>query len=119
MRLAALTVALAVAANVLVSQAERRLLDVPSAFTPLQPGPVVSVTAGATIVAALAYAALRRRRPFLVLCAAAALLSLAAPLLLLADGGRVPAVTYRGVAALVPLHLIPAAVAAFLLPRRA
>ena len=120
---AGVALVVSVVANVALSQALRAVVDADPDFIALQPGPVAVASAVGVLLGVAAYAVLRRlgrKRLFLPLVAVGALLSLGGPLGLLgATQAAQPGVSDAAALALIPLHLLVAAVVAAVLPRRA
>jgi drug/metabolite transporter (DMT)-like permease len=114
--------AVAVAGNLVLSQALRAAVDADPDFVGLQPGPVLVASVVGVLLGAAAYAVLRRigrQRLFVPIVAVGALLSLGGPLGLLgATPAEQPGVTDAAALALIPLHLLVAVVAAAVLPDR-
>jgi hypothetical protein len=119
----AVALLVAVLANVALSQALAAAVDADPDFLALQPGPVAVASAVGVLLGVAAYAVLRRlgrERLFLPLVAVGALLSLGGPLGLLgATQAAQPGVSDAAALALIPLHLLVAAVVAVVLPGRA
>ena len=107
-------------ANILIARALASLLQVPAAFTSLQPGPVGSLTVLGVTGAVLVFAALTRLRPdpvraFTVVATIGLVISWAPDLALYAAGA--PGTTVAGILSLMSLHVVAAAIAVFLLGR--
>jgi hypothetical protein len=107
-------------ANVVIAGALDRLLQVPAAFTALQPGPVASLTVLGVTGAVLVFAALTRLRPdpvraFTVVAAVGLVISWIPDLALYATGA--PGATVAGILSLMSLHVVAAGLAVFLLGR--
>lgn len=116
-------VAVAVLANLALSQALAAAVDADPDFVGLQPGPVAVASAVGVLLGVAVLAVLRRlghERLFAPLVAIGALLSLGGPLGLLgATEAQQPGVSDAAALALIPLHLLVAAVVVLVLPRRA
>jgi hypothetical protein len=107
-------------ANVLIAQALASLVQVPAAFTSLQPGPVASLTVLGVAGAVVVFAALTRLRPdpvraFTVVAAVVLPISWIPDLALYATGA--PGATAAGVLSLMSLHVVAAGLAVFMLGR--
>jgi hypothetical protein len=114
-------VVLSAIANVLIAQALASLLQVPAAFTPLQPASVASLTVLGVTGAVFVFAALTRLRPdparaFAVVAAIALPISWIPDLAVYA-AGTYPGTTLAGILSLMSLHVVAAAIAVFLLGR--
>jgi peptidoglycan/LPS O-acetylase OafA/YrhL len=112
----------AVAGNLVLSQVLAAAVDADPDFLALQPGPVATASAVGVLLGAALFAILRRinrQRLFVPLVVVGALLSLAGPLGLLgATQESQPGVSDAAALALIPLHLLVAAVVAVVLPSR-
>jgi hypothetical protein len=122
LRRVGLAVAAAVAGNLVLSQLLAAAVDADPDFVGLQPAPVAVASAVGVLLGAGLLVVLRRLgRPglFLPLVAVGALLSLGGPLNLLgATQAEQPGVSDAAALALLPLHLLVAAVVAIVLPHR-
>jgi len=110
----AVSAVIAAVVNTALSALSAGLLGAP-AFRALQPGPVVTVTivtvmAGTAVFAILNRLLSRPTRVFSLVSAAIAVLSLIAPIGLSLDPSTFPGATTASALALIPLHLIPAAI---------
>lgn len=114
---------IAVVANLALSQALAAAVDADPDFVALQAGPVAVASAIGVLLGVAAFVVLRRlgrESLFVPLVVIGALLSLGGPIGLLdATQAQQPGVTDAAALALVPLHLLVAAVVAVVLPRRA
>lgn len=119
----ALAVAVAVLANMALSQVLAAAVDADPKFVGLQAGPVAVASAVGVLLGVIAYVVLRRlgqERLFLPLVGVGALLSLGGPLGLLgATEAEQPGVSDAAALALIPLHLLVAVVVVLVLPWRA
>ncbi|MGV8909716.1 MAG: DUF6069 family protein [Propionicimonas sp.] len=106
----------AAALNVLVAALSARLVNASPAFLALQPGPVITVTLVTVLAGTAVFAILNRflthpRTVFAVVASVVAVASLIAPIALSTDtSGVIAGVSPAAALALIPLHLIPAAV---------
>jgi hypothetical protein len=112
----------AVAGNLVLSRLLAAAVDADPDFLALQPGPVAAASAVGVLLGAALLVVLRRlgrQRLLVPLVLIGALLSLAGPLGLLgATQAEQPGVSDAAALALIPLHLLVAAVVAVVLPTR-
>ena len=118
----AVSVAAALAANLVLSQALAAAVDADPDFIGLQAVPVAAASVVGVLLGLLAYVVLRRigrEGAFIPLVVVGALLSLGGPLSMLsATPAEQPGVTDGATLSLIPLHLVIGLVLILALPRR-